>query len=144
MFWLAEVFNGSYSEQEMRRLERWAHRRRADTVHHLFSALGGGLVGAVKSTGRATQAAARGLGRGYRTVRLWQRRRAAIRELNALSDHVLKDIGLARGDIPWAVAAMLNKESTTSVGTRRPVLQRVSTRRPAFPDTGEHDWQRAA
>lgn len=36
-------------------------------------------------------------------LRGWRERRAAIAELNALSDRSLADIGLTRGDIPRAV-----------------------------------------
>jgi len=36
----------------------------------------------------------------------WSERRAALRELNALDDRMLKDIGITRGDIPAVVAGM--------------------------------------
>ena len=43
-------------------------------------------------------------------LRLWQKRRTAIRELYALPDKALRDIGLVRGDIPATVTALLREE----------------------------------
>ena len=37
----------------------------------------------------------------------WHKRNKAIRELSALSDHLLKDIGISRGEIRAVVDAML-------------------------------------
>ena len=37
-------------------------------------------------------------------LRAYRQRRAAIRELEALDDRVLNDIGICRADIPAAVA----------------------------------------
>ena len=50
-------------------------------------------------------------------VRKARRRHAAIRELHALDDHLLKDIGISRGQIPYVVEQQL-------VGTRSEGLQR--------------------
>ena len=44
----------------------------------------------------------------------WHKRNKAIRELSALSDHLLKDIGISRGEIRAVVDAML-----TAPGPRR-------------------------
>ncbi len=39
----------------------------------------------------------------FQTIRKWQRGNAAARMLNRLNDHMLDDIGIARGDIHKAV-----------------------------------------
>lgn len=38
-------------------------------------------------------------------------RRKACKELYALSDHDLKDIGISRGEIPYVVAGLSNTKS---------------------------------
>ncbi len=71
---------------------------------------------------------------GNRVLRLgqalsvWRRRRAAIRELSALSDHTLKDIGLHRGEIRSVVHEM----TRAAAPARR---QAPVSRRPALADT---------
>jgi uncharacterized protein YjiS (DUF1127 family) len=56
------------------------------------------------------------------------RRRAALRELEALDDRMLKDIGLSRGSIPCAIERML-----TGIGGAGTVLTR-STREVSSED----------
>ena len=46
-----------------------------------------------------------------RTLVRWQQRRIAYRELNALEDRMLQDIGLSRGQIPSVVEGMLDIDS---------------------------------
>jgi len=82
MFWLAEVFNGSFSQEELKRAEQWAHRERAEMTHKVF-------VG-------APLAAFRGL--ASRLKARHERKRAA-RSLRHLDDHLLRDIGLKREDV---------------------------------------------
>src|SRR5262245_28100538 len=41
-----------------------------------------------------------------RSLAVWTERRAALRELSALDDRMLKDIGITRADIPAVVAGM--------------------------------------
>ncbi len=55
--------------------------------------LGEGIVDLVRAIPRSTA-------RLYRSVQMHWRRRACIRELNALNDHLLRDIGLTRHEIP--------------------------------------------
>jgi len=130
MFWLAEVFKGSYSADELQSREQWARRARAEAVHQIFAGAG------------------RGLARVYHKYRRWQRRRAAIRELSGLSDQILQDIGLVRGDIRTVVDDMLDGKPEspaayrvfTSPGNRGlPVSDSSGDRQ----DRGK-DWQRAA
>ncbi|MFQ5935896.1 MAG: DUF1127 domain-containing protein [Acidiferrobacterales bacterium] len=42
----------------------------------------------------------------------WRKRRTAIRELRALDDHTLKDIGLSRSQIPSVVEGLLAQSRT--------------------------------
>ncbi len=39
----------------------------------------------------------------FQTIRQWQRGKAAAKMLNRFDDHMLADIGIARGDISKAV-----------------------------------------
>ncbi len=43
----------------------------------------------------------------------WNRRNALHRELMALPDYLLKDIGFSRGQIPWVVYDELRREAYT-------------------------------
>ncbi len=69
------------------------------------------LIGrALTSAINAVRAAAASLAR-------WHKRRIAIRQLVALDDHILKDIGIRRGDIHSVAEARLK----TSLGEARPI-----------------------
>ncbi len=63
---------------------------------------------------------------------VWHRRRAAIGELSALSDHTLKDIGLHRGEIRSVVNAMTH---AAAPARRQTPVSRRPARRPALADT---------
>jgi len=88
MFWLAEVFNGSFSAEELKRHEQWARRERAEMLRRGFSGIARGIA-----------AGARGLGRLAKLG--GKRRRGGLRYLD---DRLLGDIGLTRAD-----AALLDK-----------------------------------
>lgn len=145
MFWLAEVFNGPYTQEEMQRYERWARQERAETIAHLFSAIGRGFVNV---TGRGVKWAAAGVAAAYRALRRWQKKRAAIRELSGLSDYMLKDIGLHRGDIRPVVEGLLagKPEVRTELRTLAPRQQESAP--VSEPTAGGQEtankWQRAA
>lgn len=90
-----------------------AHDERAKVASAL-------LAGAATGLGTLAGTAARGLGRAGRSivssVVTARRRRAAIRQLHALDDRMLKDIGLSRGDIPYLVNQMLSAERVAREG----------------------------
>ena len=52
--------------------------------------------------------------RAFQALRHWRRRGKALRELNALDNRVLKDIGVERGSIRELVDARLQAEIGTS------------------------------
>lgn len=60
-----------------------------DTLHVADVRRGAGVTDFIRKTANA--------------VSTWNKRRVAIRELNALSDRQLSDIGLLRADIPEVV-----------------------------------------
>ncbi len=71
---------------------------------------------------------------GSRVLRLgqalsiWRRRRAAVRELSALSDHTLKDIGLHRSEIRSVVHELTRAAAPAQRPT--PVSRRPARRLP--------------
>lgn len=145
MLWLTEIVNGRYTLEERERIEQWARQQRAETFHRLLTAAGRGLAKGAVAVGRGAWSGARGLAAA---VAREHRRRAAIRELSGLSDFVLKDIGLNRGDIRPVVDDMLAGRQTPQTAVR--VYTPRQARQPAedapyveSPETG-NDWQRAA
>lgn len=81
-------------------------------------AVGDLIVGAVTGLGRVAKTVWRITVRAWRsmtsTIATVQHRRAAIRELQALDDLILKDIGISRGDIPVLVEKKLSAKQPTS------------------------------
>lgn len=146
MFWLAEVFNGRYTQEELDRHEKWARQQRAETVGHLFSATGRGLVKAVVAVGRSVKRAAAGVAAAYRSHRHWRQKRAAIRELSGLSDYLLRDIGLHRGDIRPVVEGLLdrNPEVRTEVRAFSSRHQEPASDTAAGSQESVNEWRRAA
>ncbi len=71
------------------------------------------------------------------TLSVWRRRRATVRELSVLSDHMLQDIGLHRGEIRSVVEELLGPESPSRVKTTRPAERTFSaTPRNARQEAG--------
>ncbi len=67
-----------------------------DAVTRRNDVLGEGIVDLVRATTHSTA-------RLYQFVRTEWRKRAYVRTLNALNDHLLADIGITREDIPAVV-----------------------------------------
>jgi len=112
-----------------------AHEERAKAVSAL-------LAGAATGLGSLAGTAARGLGRAGRNVASGvvtaRRRRGAIRELHALDDRMLKDIGLSRGEIPYLVDQMLSAERVTTEGaTGRSEIAALPDRKATDPSTDQ-------
>ena len=96
-----------------------ARRTRPTLARRVLADIGGGV---------SLPALASRILRLGQALSVWHRRRAAIGELSALSDHTLKDIGLNRGEIRSVVHEM----TRAAAPARR---QTPVSRRPALADT---------
>ena len=95
----AFVFNELTHEQWERRKQQIIRRAEVARTQALR-----GLVGAVLGgLGTAAWAVAATAGKWWRAYALRRERNAAVRELHALDDRALKDIGITRGEIEWVV-----------------------------------------
>ena len=95
----AFVFNELTHEQWERRKQQIIRRAEVARTQALR-----GLVGAVLGgLGTAAWAVAATAGKCRRAYALRRERNAAVRELHALDDRTLKDIGITRGEIEWVV-----------------------------------------
>jgi uncharacterized protein YjiS (DUF1127 family) len=74
-----------------------------------------------KAVGTTARGISRWLGRGLSALERGQARRMAMRELYALDDRLLKDIGLSRDQVPATVNAMFRSEPP--VDAVRPALE---------------------
>ncbi len=83
-----------------------------------------------------------GLVAGFVTrFRLWSRRRAAIREIEALDDRMLADIGVIRHDIPAAVEGLAAREAG---GGTRPTLEQSNYWNSVVRALGQWELSRQA
>ena len=93
------VSNALTYEQWERRKQQIIRRAEAARAQALR-----GLVGAVlRGLGTAAWAVAATAGKRWRAYALLRERNATARELHALDDHELKDIGINRSEIEWVV-----------------------------------------
>lgn len=72
----------------IKKYTRLAGRLRAEAIAEVLASMSRGVVAA------------------FRAIRSRQGKRKAIRDLRALPDHLLKDIGMGRSDIPAVVEAL--------------------------------------
>ena len=70
-------------------------------------ALRGAFAATFRPVGRIVAGLSTALLSGLRSLRLWRRRRVALRELQSLDDRMLKDIGVPRGQIFHVVESLL-------------------------------------
>ncbi len=81
-----------------------AHRNRPTLARRVLADIGGGV---------SLQALESRVSRLGQTLNTWRGRRAAIGELSALNDHMLKDIGLHRSQIRSVVHEMMPVAAVT-------------------------------
>ena len=109
-------------------------RPRAEAVATLSPFGAQGLArligGSLKAAGKIGRRAATGLVR-------WHEQRAAIRELMALDDRMLKDIGMQRSQIGSVVDELLSSTPSATGATTRPV-ERIGAV-PSAPQTANDD-----
>ena len=100
-----------------------AHGNRPTLARRVFADIGGG------ASLQALESRVLRLGQALNT---WRRRSTAVRELSALSDHTLKDIGLHRGEIRSVVHEMIRVSAATPGD---PPTERKQVRRPVLAGT---------
>ncbi len=96
-----------------------AHGNRPTLARRVLADIGGGA---------SLQALESRVLRLVQALSTWRRRSAAVRELSALSDHALKDIGLHRGEIRSVVHEMTR--AATPAQRQTPVSRRRARRLP--------------
>src|SRR5262245_42877074 len=92
-------------DRRRRELIRRAHAARAQALRDVIAggvrALRAAALSAlIRAVAEATIATA---GKWWRAYALWRERKAAVRQLRALDDRTLRDIGVNRGEIDWVV-----------------------------------------
>ncbi len=100
-----------------------------DAVTRRNDVLGEGIVDLVRATSRS-------IARLCRSVQTERRRRASIRNLNALNDRLLRDIGLTRHEIPVYVKQYMAAHAVPSEPpslVQRQVLNGRWAARTAWP-----------
>ncbi len=88
---------------------------------------------------KAVTAVAESIANAVGAVRAWRARNAAISELSRLNDHLLKDIGIHRGEIRAVVDEMLSRPQAQE---HRPALRAVTDQ--ARPAANDNDYTEAA
>ena len=147
-------FNSLTSEQWERtrhQIIRRAEAARAQALRDLFAAVLHGL----RSAGRGAAALTRIVGgaviatagKWWRAYALRRERRAAVRELHALDDRTLKDLGVNRSEIEWVVWGQdaTRLRDATIAANRRQRGARAGSGMPAKPrQSTEHIKKHAA
>ncbi len=100
-----------------------AHGNRLTLARRVVADIGGGA---------SLQALESRVSRLGQALSVWRRRRAAVRELSVLSDHMLQDIGLHRSEIRSVVHEMTRVAAATPGD---PPAERIKARRPPLTGT---------
>jgi uncharacterized protein YjiS (DUF1127 family) len=115
-------------DEQMRVMEKRARRARAEAYRQVFGGLGRGIARAFQSIGTLADHFSR-----------WRREGITIRELQALDDRLLRDIGLERSNIRrmvWGLAAHRSHAGA--------VRDEIAARREVDRRDAERTWRRAA
>jgi uncharacterized protein YjiS (DUF1127 family) len=108
-------------------------------VYPLRAALGSGAAVAEAVIAKASK--------WWRAYALWRERKVAARELHALDDRTLKDIGVSRSEIEWVVRGPhpTRSRDATIAANRRQRCATAGSSVPAKPrQCTEHIKKRAA
>jgi uncharacterized protein YjiS (DUF1127 family) len=95
----AFYYNGLTPQEWERARQRIVHRAEAARAQALRE-IAGAVLRPLRTAARAVAATA---GKWWRAYALRRERNAAVRELRALDDRTLKDIGINRCEIDWVV-----------------------------------------
>ncbi len=90
---------------------------------------------------KAVTAIAESVTNAVGAVRAWNARNAAVRELSRLDDHMLKDIGIHRGESRAVVNERLSRPPARE---HRPALRVAAAADPARPAANDNDYADAA
>ena len=90
-------------ERTRRLIIRRAEAARAQALRDLFAVVLRALRRAARGGVAVAEGAVATAGQWWRAFALWRERRAAMRELHALDDRTLRDIGVNRSEIESAV-----------------------------------------
>jgi uncharacterized protein YjiS (DUF1127 family) len=125
--------------EQLDRLQRHAERAAKEYRARILRSLGVAALASLRSAAEGGRTIVRALGdraaaaasRRWRAYAAWRERRAAVRELAALDDRTLKDLGLHRSEIESVV---YRRDAARSPARRCPPAARAgarSNRRPA-------------
>jgi uncharacterized protein YjiS (DUF1127 family) len=138
-------------ERTRRQIIASAEAARAQALRDLFVAVLSGLHTAARGAAALTRAVAGAViataGNWWRAYALWRERKAAARELHALDDRTLKDLGVSRSEIEWVVRGPheTRLRDATIAANRRQRCATAGSSVPAKPrQCTEHIKKRAA
>ncbi len=90
---------------------------------------------------KAVKAVAESVANAVGAVRAWRTRQRAIGDLSRLNDHLLKDIGIHRGEIRAVVDGVLSRPQARE---HRPALRVAAAADRARPAANDKDYAAAA
>jgi uncharacterized protein YjiS (DUF1127 family) len=138
-------------ERTRRQIIASAEAARAQALRDLFVAVLSGLHTAARGAAALTRAVGGAViataGNWWRAHALWRERKAAARELHALDDRTLKDLGVSRSEIEWVVRGPheTRLRDATIAANRRQRCATAGSSVPAKPrQCTEHIKKRAA